>query len=157
MANTYTQLTCHVVFAVKHRNALLDESVRPRVFGFLSECLSVRQQRPLAVGGYYDHVHLLFGFTPDARLSDIIGQIKSDSSSWINEKKLCKNHFLWQAGFSAFTCSKAHRHQAIQYIMNQEAHHKGHSFREEYERMMIENGITFDQRFAFEFFDDVHR
>jgi REP element-mobilizing transposase RayT len=155
MANTFTQLTCHAIFAVKYRDAVLTESIRPKVFGFLSECLSVRNQTPLAVGGFSDHVHVLFGFTPDARLSDIIGQIKSDSSAWINAHKLCNGHFHWQTGYSAFTCSKDHRRRAIQYIMDQEKHHRVCSFREEYLSLMIENDVHVDERYAFEFFDDI--
>ena len=155
MSNTYTQLTCHAIFAVKYRDALLTDDIRPRVFGFLSECIRARNQKPLAVGGYRDHVHVLFGFSPETKLSDIIGQIKSDSSAWINQNKLISNRFQWQVGYSGFTCSKDHRDASIQYIMNQESHHRKESFYVEYHRLMEENEVRVNEKYEFEFFNDI--
>lgn len=100
-----------------------------------------------------DHVHILFGFRPSQSLSDLMQDIKGSSSKWINEKRFIKGKFSWQEGYGAFSYSKSELPKVIQYIRNQEEHHKKRTFIEEYEDLLKEFEIEYDKRFVFKAID----
>ncbi len=79
-----------------------------------------------------DHVHLFFGMRPTQSLADLMQDVKGDSSKWINQKRFVLGHFSWQEGYGAFSYSKSHVDHVIDYIKDQEIHHRKKSFIEEY-------------------------
>lgn len=80
----------------------------------------------------HDHVHILFGMRPTQSLSDLMQDIKGDSSKWINKKGYISGRFSWQEGFGGFSYGKSQVNNVIDYIKNQEIHHRKKSFTEEY-------------------------
>lgn len=154
MANTYTQVVIHAVFTVKYRENLLKEEFRTELFKYISGTLRSFRAYPYAVGGWRDHVHILFELPASIPVSKIIGQTKAMSAKFINDRHWLNTRFSWQEGFSAFSCSKNHRDRAIQYIMRQEEHHSRETFKNEYFRMMREAEIALDERYVFQFFDE---
>jgi REP element-mobilizing transposase RayT len=153
MANTYSQLTVHVIFAVKHRENILTSKFRPELFKYISGIITNVGAKSLAVGGYTDHVHVLAGIPPVLSVADLVKTIKSNSSKWINENGLVVGKFQWQEGYGAFSCSNDHRNNSIRYIMAQEEHHKKKTFREEYLNLLNEMEVDFDKKYVFEFLD----
>jgi len=153
MANTYTQINIHAIFAVYGRENLLLKSFRDRLFGYISQTLSNINQFPLSVGGYSDHVHIFFEYDPEMKLSDILRIVKANSSRWINEQGFLPHRFRWQKGYSAFSYQRSKRSTIINYIMNQEIHHAYKNFREEYYRIMKKFEINFDSKYIFEFYE----
>jgi REP element-mobilizing transposase RayT len=136
MANTYTQLTVHVVFAVKHRENLIRKEVREELYKYIAGIVQNKNHKILSINGVQDHVHILIGLNPSLALSDLVRDIKNNSSKFINEKKWAVGKFQWQEGYGAFSYSRSQRAQLIHYIQNQELHHKKSSFREEYLEML---------------------
>jgi hypothetical protein len=108
---------------------------------------------PLAVGGWMDHIHVFFELPTSMSVSDQMRMLKASSSKWINDNKLVKGKFSWQEGFGAFSYSRSQRDSVIRYIMNQEAHHRVTTFREEYLTFLKQFDIPYDSRYLFEFFD----
>ena len=153
MANTYTQINIHAVFSVKGRGNLLTQNFRESLFKYLSGILNNEKQFSLAVNGYLDHVHLLFEQHPTTALSDIMRVAKTNSSKWINKNKFVKGQFEWQDGYGAFSYSRSQRNNVIQYIINQENHHKKITFREEYMDLLKKFEIPFEGKYVFEFYD----
>ena len=153
MANTYTQVNIHVVFSVKGIENMLTDNFRNELFKYISGILNNSKQFSLAVNGYKDHVHLFFEMHPTTALSDIIRMVKSNSSKWINEQKIVRGKFSWQAGYGAFSYSKSQRNNVIKYIMQQEEHHRKQTFREEYLELLEKFEIKFDNNYVFEFYD----
>ncbi len=143
----------HVVFAVKGRENLLMNTFRDELFRYISGILKNIEQFPLAVNGYKDHVHLFFELQPTKSLSDIIRVVKSNSSKWINDSKLIKGKFSWQEGYGGFSYSRSQRNNVIQYIVNQEEHHRKKTFREEYLELLKLFEIDFNEQYIFEFYD----
>jgi hypothetical protein len=92
--------------------------------------------RPLAVNGYKDHVHIFFEMNPKYSLSELMRIIKASSSKWINDNHFVSGKFEWQSGYSSFSYSKSQRDNVINYILNQESHHRVKTFREEYLELM---------------------
>lgn len=101
------------------------------------------------VNGMPDHIHILIGTQPDCNLSDLIRDVKSNSSKWINEKKLTSSKFSWQTGFGAFTVSHSQLSLITNYIINQEEHHKKKSFRNEYLEFLNANNIDYKNEYIF--------
>ena len=153
MANTYTQINIHVVFAVKGRDNLLHDQFRHRVFEYISGIMVSLKQYPLAVGGFRNHVHVFFELNPDTTLSDIIQKVKANSSKWINQNKFTMGHFEWQRGYGGFSYSRSQRNAVIQYIIRQEDHHRIGSFKEEYIAILKNFKIEFKDQYLFEFYE----
>ena len=153
MANTYTQLNIHAVFSVKGRENLLSLNVRNELFPYISGIVKNTGNFLLAVNGYKDHVHLFFELNPANCISTIMEQVKSNSSKWINEKKFMPGKFCWQTGYAAFSYSRSQRDSVIQYIVNQEQHHRKTTFREEYLNFLEKFKMEYDMRYLYEFYD----
>ena len=99
-----------------------------------------------------DHIHILYGANPDDKISDLVGCIKRESSTFINENKLLRGKFYWQDGYGAFSYSKSGLNNIYNYIANQESHHKQRTFREEYIGLLQKYEIKYDDKYLFEFF-----
>jgi REP element-mobilizing transposase RayT len=97
-----------------------------------------------------DHIHILFGMRPTQSLSDLMKVVKQDSSKWINQKGFVNGKFGWQAGYGGFSYSKSELSNVINYIKNQEAHHKTNTFAEEYLQLLKDFEIDFDNRYIFQ-------
>ena len=153
MPNTYTQIYIQLVFAVKHRQSLIQPQFKDELYKYITGIFKNQNQKLLCINGMPDHTHIFFGMTPDITLSDLVRDIKSDSSLFINEKKLSKFKFHWQEGYGAFSYSQSQKSEVITYILNQEVHHKKKSFREEYESFLKKFNVEYDERYLFEYFD----
>jgi REP element-mobilizing transposase RayT len=153
MANTYTQLNIQAVFSVKGRKNLLSDKLRPELFKYIHGILKNMGIFPLAVNGYKDHVHIFFEMDPSKALSDIMRDVKANSSKWINTNQLVAGRFSWQEGYGGFSYSRSQRNKVINYIMRQEEHHREKTFREEYLDLLTKFEIEFKDEYLFEFYD----
>ncbi|PYE82107.1 transposase IS200 family protein [Winogradskyella epiphytica] len=97
-----------------------------------------------------NHLHLLISTKPNCNLSDLVRDIKTNASKWINEKRFVNGKFQWQNGFGAFTVSQSQLQKITNYIKNQEEHHKVKSFREEYIDFLKAYNIDFNTQYIFE-------
>ncbi|MEO5776903.1 MAG: IS200/IS605 family transposase [Flavobacterium sp.] len=149
MANTYTQIHIQFVFAVKHRNGLIYSSFKDELYQYISGIIQNHDHKVLAINGMPDHIHILIGMRPTQSISDLLQDIKGSSSKWINEKKFLKVKFEWQEGYGAFSYSKSNVNAVINYIKNQEEHHKVKTFQEEYLKLLDVFKIEFDERYIF--------
>ena len=149
MANTYTQIHIQFVFAVKYRNGLIHASFKEELYQYISGIIKANNHKLLAINGMPDHLHIFIGMRPTQPISDLLQDIKGSSSKWINEKKFLKVKFEWQEGYGAFSYSKAHVKNVIEYIQNQESHHKKESFREEYLKFLKVFEIEYDEHYIF--------
>ena len=132
MANTYTQLYIQIVFAVKSRQNLISNSWKNELFKYITGIISNDGQKLIAINGMPDHIHILIGLKPNKALSDLVRDIKANSSRFINEKRWISGKFEWQTGFGAFSYSHSQLTNIINYIQNQEKHHASTTFKEEY-------------------------
>jgi REP element-mobilizing transposase RayT len=149
MANTYTQIHIHAVFAVKGRESLISFKWKDELYKYISGIVSNCGHKLLAVGGMPDHIHLLIGLRPVQSLSDLMQDIKGSSSKWINENRFVTGRFSWQEGYGAFSYKKGDLPGVMNYIYNQEIHHGGRSLCEEYKILLDEFGVDYDERFVF--------
>jgi putative transposase len=146
----YTQLHIHLVFVVKSKAALLSEEIRPRIFEYMGGIINKKGNKSLIINGISDHVHLLFSLNPVQSLSEIVHDIKRNTSLFINNEQLTKNRFNWQSGYGAFTCSHSQIDKVFKYIENQEQHHLGKSFSQEFKEILNKCSVDYDEKYLFE-------
>ncbi|OPZ71715.1 MAG: Transposase IS200 like protein [bacterium ADurb.Bin478] len=152
MANTYTQLYAHVVFAVRGRAHLIAPQWKEELYKYITGIISHKNQKLMVINGMPDHLHLLIGFHPDCALSDLVRDIKANSSKFINEKGWVLGKFAWQTGFGAFTIGQSQISKTANYIEQQETHHKKTTFREEYIDFLKAYKIDFKTEYLFDEF-----
>lgn len=148
MANTYTQLYVHITFTVQGRQPLLRPDFREQVFMYMAGIIRNKKHRVLAINGVEDHVHVLVSMRPNIALSDLVRDIKNNSSAFINDKGWTRGVFRWQEGYGAFSCSPAHARNAQRYIQRQVEHHRRRSFQDEYYRFLQEFEVEYDKRYV---------
>src|SRR6478735_2863169 len=98
MANTYTQVHIHSVFAVKYRQALISKVWKEDLHKYITATIQNHGHKLLAINTMPDHIHILTGFRPTQSLSDLMQDVKGSSSKWINDNNLCPGRFQWQGG-----------------------------------------------------------
>ncbi|MGL6194750.1 MAG: IS200/IS605 family transposase [Thermoguttaceae bacterium] len=149
MANTYTQLNIHTVFAVGERACIISRELGDRLHSYMAGILKQHKCYPLAINGFRDHVHLFFELNTAKSVSEIVREVKRLSTEWINEHHFVPAHFCWQEGYSAFSYSRSQRRNVITYIEKQEEHHQQTSFKDEYLRFLKQFQIEYDERYIF--------
>lgn len=154
MANTYTQIYIHVVFAVQGRQNLIAPEHNNVLQKYLTGIVTTQKHKLIAINNLPDHLHALIGMRPDAALSDLVRDMKTGSSKFINEKRRVIGRFSWQEGFGAFSHSRSQLGTVIRYIQNQQKHHAKKSFRDEYLRLLEKFGVDYDRRYIFKFVED---
>ena len=151
MANTYTQLYVHIVFAVHGRESLLPREFNAELHRYIGGVLKRKGDSLVEINNEPDHIHLLVGFKATRAIADIARDIKSNSSRFIREKGLSRREFAWQEGYAAFTVSRSAVPSVRRYIRNQQEHHRKRTFRDEYVDMLVRADITFEPEFLFKF------
>ena len=149
MSNTYTQIHIHAVFAVQNRISLISKLWEERLYQYITGIIQHKNHKLLAINGMSDHVHILFGMRPTQSLSDLMQDIKGDSSRWINENRFVNGKFSWQEGFGGFSYSKSQISAVANYIEKQEEHHKTKTFIDEYRKILNDFGIDYDELYIF--------
>jgi putative transposase len=149
MANTYTQIHVHFVFSVKYREGVIGVLWKEELYKYIAGIIKTNNHKLLAINGMSDHIHILIGMRPTQSISDLMQDIKGNSSKWINEKKFLKAKFEWQEGYGAFSYSKSQVNKVIDYIKNQETHHKKKSFRDEYLDYLQKFEVDYDEKYIF--------
>jgi REP element-mobilizing transposase RayT len=150
MANTYHQVYIQVVFAVKYREAVIDNEWKSTLFGVIGNLINETGCKAIIVNGVEDHVHCFLGLKPVVSISELMKTVKAKSSKYINDNHLTKLRFEWQEGYGAFSYSHSQINVVYKYIANQEEHHKKQTFREEYLEFLDKFEVPFDERYVFE-------
>ncbi|MBP3957078.1 transposase [Gemmata sp. G18] len=144
MAQTYTRLLYHIVFSTKNREPWIDPAWRAELYAYIGGLVRNRKGELLEIGGVSGHVHLLLRLAADRSVSDVVRDINANSSGWLHDRNVMP--FAWQDGYGAFTLSPSAIPGVIAYINNQEEHHAGHTFRDEFLGMLTENGAQYDPK-----------
>lgn len=150
MANTFTQIYLHLVFAVQNRISLIQSEWSNELYKYITGIVKQNGHKLIAINGMLNHLHIAIGYKPHQLIPELLQDIKGNSSKWINEKKFLKGKFSWQAGYGAFSFSHSQIDTVVKYISNQEQHHKKKSFREEYLDLLIKYEIVFDEKYILE-------
>ncbi|HPN32403.1 MAG TPA: IS200/IS605 family transposase [bacterium] len=143
----YTRILYHIIFSTKYRNRTLTTSKRDVLYDYIFGVLKNKGCYGFCIGGVEDHIHLLSDLKTDVSLSELIKDIKISTSSFIKENNLFENFDGWQDGYAAFTYSINEKENVINYIKNQEEHHKTKSFKDELIDFLKKFEIKYDEKY----------
>jgi REP element-mobilizing transposase RayT len=153
MANTYTQLRVHIVWAVQRRENMIPKDHREEVEKYITTCFQERKHKVLAIYCMPDHVHVFIGWHPTQSVSELVGEVKTAASKFIKKQSWMQYNFSWQLGFGAFSYAKSQTDVVVKYVLNQAEHHKKRTFREEYLEMLQRFEVDYKEEYLFEFYD----
>lgn len=150
MANTFTSVNLHIIFHVKSTGINIRNKDLERTFSYIGGIINGIGGVPIEIGGIDNHIHILTSLPKNKSLSDFVRIIKSDSSRWIKTIDKYYDKFSWQEGYGAFSVSKSALLNTINYIRNQQEHHKTLTFHNEYITFLKLHGIQYDDKYVFD-------
>lgn len=153
MPGTFSQIYIQIVFAVKGRENLISNSWKDELHKYIAGIIKGKEQKSIIVNSMPGHIHAFVGLRPSMSISDLVRDIKNNSTNFINDKRLVKGKFSWQEGYGAFSYSQSHIATVYNYILNQEAHHKKKTFREEYIGFLKKFEIDYNEKYLFEWIE----
>jgi len=120
---------------------------RDQLFKYIWGVLKNKKCHLYRINGVEDHIHILTHIHPSIALSDLVKDIKLASSAFIKESNIFPEFKGWQQGYGGFTYSINEKERLIEYIKNQEEHHKRVTFREEYISLLQEHAVPFEEKY----------
>ena len=145
--SNYTQILYQLIFRTKDNKQTLTKSGRQILFDYLAGILKNKNCFCYQIGGVEDHLHIVFNLHPAVALSKLVQDLKVASNKMIKEKGVFTNFESWADGYSAFTYSIDAKQNLINYVSNQEQHHKTTSFETEIRELCKEHGVEIDERY----------
>ncbi len=150
MSDAYTSCHIHYVFSTKERRPLITPDLRERLWAYIGGVARENGMCAVAVGGQADHTHILTRLPATLSIAHGIQLLKAGSSKWVHETYPQLRHFAWQAGYGAFSLSKTSLPNAVEYIKQQEEHHRKHTFQEEFLAFLKRYDVDYDERYIWE-------
>ena len=154
MANTYSKIYIQVVFATKGRQNLIKREHKDELEKYITGIITKRGQKLLAIYCMPDHIHILINIKPSISISDLVRDIKAGSSGFVNERQWVRGKFQWQEGFGAFSYSEDQVANLINYILNQESHHRKTRFKDEYIGVLKKFNIDHANKYLFDWIEE---
>lgn len=148
MANTFTQIYLHLVFAVQNRTSLIRPEWKNELYKYITGIIQNNNHKLIAINGTANHIHIAVGYKPHQLIPELLQDIKGDSSKWINKNNFVRGKFNWQESYGAFSFSHSHIDRIVKYINNQEQHHKKKTFREEYVDMLKKYDVPYNEKYV---------
>ena len=145
--STYRQIYYQIVFGTKNRKPTIAKSQDETLYKYISGIIENKKCKLYRINGIEDHIHIMSDLHPSISLADYVKEIKVASSVWMKEHGMFPDFEGWQDGYGAFTYSLREKDMIINYIKNQKEHHRSENFYDEYKRLLIENGIEFDEKY----------
>jgi REP element-mobilizing transposase RayT len=93
MPGTFSQIYIQIVFAVKGREHLINNIWKTELHKYIAGIVNGKGQKSIIVNGMADHIHAFVGLKPAMSVSDLVRDIKNNSSNFINDRKLVKGKF----------------------------------------------------------------
>ena len=146
--STFTQILYQIVFGSKDYTDFLDRENQGKLFGYIVGMLNKRKCHSYQVGGYLNHIHIVAHLSPTINLADLVREIKKASHEMMARDKTSFPDFPgWQVGYGAFTYHISMKPVLINYVLNQEQHHKGITFGEELIKLLNDNLVPFNEEY----------
>lgn len=129
---------------------MLDANLKLRLFAYMGGIIRELGGTALLTNGSADHVHILASLPAKLAVSEVVGKVKANTSGWVHREFSDRRSFGWQTGFAAFTVSHSQKQSVLDYIANQEEHHRKVSFQEEFRLFLKRHEIEYDEKYLWE-------
>ena len=147
MADTFTFLGTHFVFSTKNRTPLIFNDINDRLCAYIGGIIKELSGILIEINAVPEHIHFYAYMPKTISVSKFMEIVKANSSKWIHTTFQDKKDFGWQDGYGAFSVSKSSEKGMIQYIRNQQHHHRKRSFQEEFIDLLDKYGIEYDEKY----------
>lgn len=140
----------HIVFSTKNRVDLITPDIENDLYGYISGIVENNKSKLILANGTENHVHLLVSLGKVLSVSELVGDIKRDSSKWIKTNGVKFANFSWQEGYGAFSVGQTEGETVMKYIENQKAHHKTKDYKTEFHGFLKKYNIEYDERYVWD-------
>ena len=145
--SSYRQHLYHIVFRTKESLPTIRQNNAHELYSYITGITKQKNSHLYRINGVENHLHILADMNPSIAPIDFVKDIKVSSSIWMKRSKLFPKFNGWAVGYGSFTCSYMDINRLIEYIKNQHEHHQRISFEEEYRKLLLDSGITPDEKF----------
>jgi putative transposase len=151
MPQSLSKLVTHIIFSTKNRVPfLIDRNIRQEMHSYLGGSCNKLDCPVITVGGSADHIHILCYLSRNLSVSNLVREIKRESSKWVKTKGKVLIKFAWQNGYGAFSVGQTEIKRVKEYITRQEAHHKKKTFQDEYLEFLKSHKIKYDEQYLWD-------
>ncbi len=148
MSQSLSKIILHIVFSTKNREPLIRSEVKQDLYAYLAKIIQTNQSHAFLIGGMPDHIHIACNLGRTISIAKLLEEMKRSSSKWIKTKGASYRHFVWQAGYGAFSLGMSQLPDLLNYIENQKEHHRVKTFEEEYLEFLEKYKIEYDPRYV---------
>jgi len=145
--STHTSIVYHIIWTPFKRKPIMSKDTRQDMFNYIYGILQNKNCHAYRINGVEDHLHIATSIHPSISLAALVKDIKLATSQMIKSSDLFPGFEGWQEGYAAFTRSYSSLDDLVNYIKNQEEHHKKVSFMDEYKQLLKEHGVAFDPKY----------
>lgn len=151
MPQSLSRIYLHIVFSTKDRQPVLgDSQLRKSLYAFIAGAMKQLDCIPVEIGGVEDHIHILCLLPRIKTVADVVKETKRVSTNWLKEQSLTLQNFHWQGGYGVFSVSQSNVNAVIEYVRNQEEHHREVSFQDEYRAFLKKHAVDFDEKYVWD-------
>jgi len=150
MPQSLSTLYTHLVWSKKNREPFIVPAVEPQLYAYLTEICQQCECPSIQIGGWINHIHVLCMVSRKIAVMKLLEELKSNSSKWIKSLHPDCKHFYWQSGYAAFSVSSREVPVVKDYSRNQHFHHQTRSFQDECRGLLLEHGLSWDERFVWD-------
>jgi putative transposase len=144
------RMLIHVVFSTKNRADLIAPEIENDLFGYIHGIIENNRSKLILANGTANHVHLLISLGRGVSISELIGDIKRVSSSWIKKQDAKFSNFYWQEGYGAFSVGQTEDQAVVEYIANQKEHHRKKDYKTEFRGFLKKYRVEYDERYVWD-------
>ena len=150
MPQSLAKIYVHLIFSTKGREKVIPRHLHPELHDYMGGVLRGLGCTAVEINTEPDHAHLLFLLSRTETLGDIVRQVKTGSTEWLQRQLPILRNFHWQNGYGAFSVSQSNLAEVKEYICNQQKHHQVMSFQEEYRRFLAKYEVEYDERYVWD-------
>jgi putative transposase len=150
MPQSLAKVYIHLIFSTKGREKLILRHLHPELHEYMGGILRDLGCTVVEINTEPDHAHLLFLLSRTETLGDIVRQVKTGSTEWLQKQLPILRNFHWQNGYGAFSVSQSNLAEVKEYILNQQRHHQVMSFQEEFRRFLAKYEVEYDERYVWD-------
>ena len=150
MPQSLVKMLVHVIFSTKNRADLITPECEPDLFAYMSGIVNHNSSKLITANGTTNHVHLLVSLGKTLAISELVGDIKRDSSKWLKTQGRNFQDFHWQEGYGAFSVGQTEVAKVSAYIARQKEKHARTSFENEFRGFLDKYGVAYDERYVWD-------
>jgi putative transposase len=150
MPQSLARILIHLIYSTKHRERILGDDIRDQLHAYAASVLKDCESPAIKINSVEDHIHILYSHSKNYSPAKIVEAVKVTTSKWLKRQGPAYAGFHWQNGYGDFSVSQSNVSAVVQYITEQQAHHRRRSFQEEYREFLERHQIPFDEQYVWD-------